>query len=48
MTIWVHEYVNEQTAGVKVGAYIVSIDRKTTVYRPQACEIAEKRVPRCL
>ena len=31
-----------KTAVVKVGAYIVhvSIDRKTTVYRLEACEIA--------
>ena len=29
----------EKTVGVKVGAYIVSIDRKTTVYRLEACEI---------
>ena len=30
----------EKTAVVKAGAYIVSIDRKTTVYRLEACEIA--------
>ena len=28
-----------KTAVVKVGAYIVSIDRKTTVYRMEVCEI---------
>ena len=30
----------EKTAVVKAGAYIVSIGRKTTVYRLEACEIA--------
>ena len=30
----------EKTAVVKVGAYIVSIDKKTTVYKLEACEIA--------
>ena len=29
----------EKTAVVKAGAYIVSIDRKTTIYRLEACEI---------
>ena len=39
----------QKTAVVKVGAYIVSIDRKTTVYRLEACEIAffDKGVPSC-
>ena len=38
-----------KTVVVKVGAYIVSIDRKTTVYRLEACEIAffDKGVPSC-
>ena len=30
----------EKTAVVKVGSYIVSIDKKTTVYKLEACEIA--------
>ena len=30
----------EKTAMVKTGAYIVSIDKKTTVYKLEACEIA--------
>ena len=30
----------EKTAVVKAGAYIVCIDRKTTVYKLKACEIA--------
>ena len=30
----------EKTAVVKAGAYIVSIDKKTTVYKLEACEIA--------
>ena len=30
----------EKTAVVKTGAYNVSIDRKTPVYRLEACEIA--------
>ena len=30
----------ERTAVVKVGAYIVSIDKKTTVYKLEAFEIA--------
>ena len=30
----------EKTAVVKAGAYTVSRDRKTTVYRLEACEIA--------
>jgi len=30
----------EKTAVVKVETYIVSIDRKTTVYRVEVCEIA--------
>ena len=30
----------EKTAVVKAGAYIVCIDRKTTIYRLKACEIA--------
>ena len=29
-----------KTAVVKAWAYIVSVDRKTTVYRVEACEIA--------
>ena len=29
-----------KTVVVKAGAYIVSIDRKTTVHRLEACEIA--------
>ena len=29
----------EKTAVVKVGSYIVSIDKKTTVYKLEACEI---------
>ena len=29
-----------KTAAVKGGAYIVSIDKKTTVYKLEACEIA--------
>ena len=40
----------EKTAVVKVGAYTVSIDRKTTVYRLEADEIMfskKKGVPRC-
>ena len=30
----------EKTAVVKAGSYIVSIDKKTTVYKLEACEIA--------
>jgi len=30
----------ERAVVVKVGAYIVSIDEKTTAYKLQACEIA--------
>ena len=30
----------EKTAVVKAGAYIVSIDKKETVYKLEACEIA--------
>ena len=30
----------ERAAVVKVGAYIVSIDEKTTAYKLEACEIA--------
>ena len=30
---------SEKTAVVKAGAYIVCIDRKTTVYRLEACKI---------
>ena len=30
----------EKTAVVKAGAYIASIDKKTTVYKLEACEIA--------
>ena len=30
----------EKTAVVKAGAYIVSIDKKTTVHKLEACEIA--------
>ena len=30
----------EKTAVVKTGAYIVSTDKKTTVYKLEACEIA--------
>ena len=30
----------KKTVVVKVEAYIVSIDRKTTVYKVEACEIA--------
>ena len=34
-----------KTALVKTGAYIVSIDRKTTMYRLKACEIAFLKMP---
>ena len=30
----------EKTAVVKAGAYLVSVDKKTTVYILEACEIA--------
>ena len=38
-----------KTVVVKAGAYIVSMDRKTTVYRVEAAEIAffEEHVPSC-
>ena len=38
-----------KTVVVKAGAYIVSIDRKTTVYGLEACEIAffDEGVPSC-
>ena len=34
-----------KTVLVKTGAYIVSIDRKTTLYRLKACEIAFLKMP---